>query len=130
MNDSGDKKNGVRVQDADPDLIVKKKSLKERMNWNPKSPLEIILEDYNLTNAGIGVPHSFQCPPAAELLIVQEPHLDEVVEGPRVAPRFLPLLGHHIGPLLCVALRHFSFAESFGLRFTRSRVLKKTMAGC
>jgi hypothetical protein len=32
MNDSGEKKNGVRVQDADPDLIVKKKSLKERMN--------------------------------------------------------------------------------------------------
>ena len=32
MNKSGNEKNGVRVQVADPDLIVKKKAFKERMN--------------------------------------------------------------------------------------------------
>ena len=129
MNESGNKKNGVRVQVADPDLIVNKKTLKERVNWNTKSPLEIIFKYYNLTSARVGITLSFRCSPATELLIVQKTHLDEVVEGPRVAPRFLPLLGHHLGPLLCVALRHFSFAESFGLGSKGLRVLGTMMGG-
>ena len=40
MNKGGDKKNCVRVQNADPDLIVKKKALEERMDRNPKAPFE------------------------------------------------------------------------------------------
>jgi hypothetical protein len=70
MNESGNKKNGVRVQVVDLDLILKKKTLKERMNWNPKYPLEIIFKNYNLTSAGVGVTLPFQCSPAVELLIV------------------------------------------------------------
>jgi len=40
MNKGGDKKNGVQVQIADPDLIIKKKTLKEGLDRNPKAPLE------------------------------------------------------------------------------------------
>jgi hypothetical protein len=40
MNEGGDEKNRVRVQVADPDLIVKKKALEERVDRNPKAPLE------------------------------------------------------------------------------------------
>ena len=48
---------------------------------------------------------------------MQEPHPDEVVEGFCVALGLLPFLGHHLGPLLGVALRHFLPVESFELRF-------------
>ena len=85
------------------------------MNGNPKSPFEEIIKDYNLTDAGVGVALPIWRPPAAEFLVVQQSHSDEVVEGPRAAPRFFPLLGHHLGPLLRVALRHFFCAESFEL---------------
>ena len=54
MNKGGDEKNGVRVQVADPDLIVKKKALEERMDRNPKAPLEEILKNDNFTGAGSG----------------------------------------------------------------------------
>jgi len=70
------------------------------MNGNPKSPFEVIIKDYDLTGAGVGVTLSLWCPPAAELLVVQEPHSDEVVERPRGAPKLFPLLRHHLGPLL------------------------------
>jgi len=43
------------VQVADPDLIVKKEALKKRMNWNPKTRLEEILKNDDLTSAGVGV---------------------------------------------------------------------------
>jgi len=35
---------------------------------------------------------------------MQQPHLDEVVEGPSGAPGLLPFFGHHLGPLLGVTL--------------------------
>jgi hypothetical protein len=41
------------VQIANPNLVVKAKALEERMNRNPKSPLEEILEYNNLTRLGI-----------------------------------------------------------------------------
>ena len=85
------------------------------MNGNPKSPFEVIIKDYDLTGAGVGVTLSLWCPPAAELLVVQEPHSDEVVEGPRVAPRLFPLFGHHLGPLLRIALCHCRSRKSFEL---------------
>ena len=85
------------------------------MNRNPKSPLEKIFKNNNLTGSGIWITFSFRCPPTAEFLVVQKPHLDEVVEGPRGASGFFPLLGHHLGPFLQVALCHFYYAESFEL---------------
>jgi len=129
MNEGRDKESGVRVQIADPDLIVKKKTLKERMNGNPKSPFEITLKNYDLTGAGVGVTLSFWCPPAAELLVVEKPHSDEVVEGPRGAPRFLPLFFHHLGPFLRIALRHLHSRASFELGVECFGVLRMAMAG-
>jgi len=87
------------------------------MNGNPKSPLEKIFKNYDLTGARVGVVFPFRCSPAAELLIVQKSHLDEVVEGSCVAPGFLPFLGHHLDPLLGITLRHFFLVEGFELGF-------------
>jgi hypothetical protein len=42
------------MQITNPNLIVQAKTLEERMNRNPKSPLEEILEYNNLTRLGIG----------------------------------------------------------------------------
>jgi hypothetical protein len=42
------------MQIANPDLIVHAKALEERMNRNPKSPLEKIFEYNDLTGSGIG----------------------------------------------------------------------------
>ena len=100
MDGSRDKENKVRVHITIPDLIVKENTLKKRMNGNPKSPFEVILKNYDLTGAGVGVTLPLWCPPAAELLVVQKPHSDEVVEGPRGAPRLLRLFSHHLGPFL------------------------------
>jgi hypothetical protein len=41
------------MQIANPNLIVKTKPLEERMNRNPKSPLEEIFEYNDLTRLGI-----------------------------------------------------------------------------
>jgi len=71
MNEGGDEKNRVWVQVADPDLIVKKKALEERVDRNPKSPLEKIFKNYDLTGTGVGVAFPFRRPPAAELLVVK-----------------------------------------------------------
>jgi len=54
MDEGRNKKNGVRVQIADPDLIVKKKTLKKRVDRNPKAPLEKIFKNYDLTARGSG----------------------------------------------------------------------------
>jgi len=62
--------NGVRVQVADPDLVVKKKALEKRMDRNPKAPLEEILKNNNLTGARVGVALPLWRPPAAELLVM------------------------------------------------------------
>jgi len=50
---------------------------------------------------------------------MKEPLLDEVVEGPCVAPGFLPFFGHHLGPLLDITLRHHNSRKvsSSALRF-------------
>jgi len=108
MDECGDKENRVRVQIANPDLIVEKNTLEKRMDGNPKTPFKEILEDYNLTGAGVGVALPLRCPPSSEFLIVQESLFDEVFEGSCVAVGFLPFLGHHLGPLLGIALRHFN----------------------
>jgi hypothetical protein len=39
MNESGNEQNGVGMQIADPNLVIKKKALKKRMNRHPKPPL-------------------------------------------------------------------------------------------
>jgi hypothetical protein len=53
VNEGRHEQNRVRVQIADPDLVVKKQSLKKWMKWYPKSPLEKILKYDNLTSSGI-----------------------------------------------------------------------------
>ena len=58
MDKGGDKENRVRVQIANPDLIVKKKTLEKKMNRNPKSPLEKIFKNYYLTSGALQAPSS------------------------------------------------------------------------
>jgi len=106
MDKSGNKKNRVRVQIADPNLIVKKKPLEKRMDRNPKTPLEKIFKNNDLTSTRVGITLPFRRPLAAELLAVQQPHADEVVERPGAASGFFPLLRHQLTPFLRVALRH------------------------
>jgi len=112
VNEGSHKKNQVWVQIANPDLVVKKQTLKKGMNRHPKAPLEEILKNYDLTNSGIRITFSLRRPPTAKLLVVQYPHLDEVVEGPGGAPGLLPFFCHHLGPLFGVALGHFLCKES------------------
>jgi hypothetical protein len=106
MDEGRDKKNGVQVQIAYLDLIVKKKTLEKRVDRNPKAPLEKIFKNHDLTGTRVGVALPFRRPPAAELLAVKQPHADEVVEGPHAAPGLLPLFRHQLGPFLGVTLRH------------------------
>jgi len=116
---SGDKKNRVRVQIANPDLIIEKKTLEKRMNGNPKTPLKEIIEDNNLTGAGVGVALPLWRSPSSDFLIMQKPLSDEVVEGSCVALGLLPFLGHHLSSLLRIALSHFGSwkLSSSALRF-------------
>jgi len=58
------------VQIANPDLVVKKQTLKKRMNRHPKTPFEEILEYYDLTGLRIRVAFSLWHPPAAKLLVI------------------------------------------------------------
>jgi hypothetical protein len=46
------------MQIANPNLIVQTQRLEERMNWNPKSPLEEVFKYNNLT--GLGVREAFR----------------------------------------------------------------------
>ena len=49
MNESGDKKDRVGMQITNPNLIIQTEPLKERVHWNPKTLLEEIFENHNLT---------------------------------------------------------------------------------
>jgi len=129
MNESGNKKNGVGMQIANPNLIITKKALKKRMNRHPKSPLEKIFKNNDLTSSRIQVTLPFLRPPATKLLVVQKPHLDEVIEGPHGALGFFPLLGHRLDPFLRVTLRHSYCAESFELGVEWLKVLRRAIAG-
>jgi len=59
VDEGGDKKNRVRVQIANPNLIVKEKTLEKRMNGNPKSPLKKIFKNYDLIGARVGLASPF-----------------------------------------------------------------------
>ena len=63
------------MQVADPNLIVKKKALEERMDGNPKTPLEEIFKNDNLTGARVGVAFSLWRPPRKERLHSYPVHL-------------------------------------------------------
>jgi hypothetical protein len=54
MDERRDKKDRVGMQIANPDLIIQAKALEERMNRNPKSPLEKIFKHNHLIGSGIG----------------------------------------------------------------------------
>ena len=123
VNEGRDKENGVRVQIANPDLIVKKKALKERVNRNPKPPLEKIFKNYDLTRTRVGVAFPFRCSPAAELLIVQQPHSNEVVEGSRAAPGFF----HSLAIISALFFESLFTIDALGR--TLNWVLKMAMVG-
>jgi hypothetical protein len=53
MNGSRDKKDRVWMQIANPDLVVQANALEERVNRNPKSSLEKIFKNNDLTGSGI-----------------------------------------------------------------------------
>ena len=56
------------------------------MHWNPKTPLEEILENHNLTWLWIGEAFSFRRMPSRECLIVEHSHGDEVFDGLLIVP--------------------------------------------
>ena len=85
MNEGGDKKNRVGMQIANPNLIIQTEPLKERVHWNPKTLLEEIFKNHNLTWLWIGVPFSFWHAPSCECLVVEYSHDDEVFDGLLVA---------------------------------------------
>ena len=78
------------------------------MHWNPKTPLEEIFENHNLTWLWIGVPLALRHVPSYEFLVVEYSHDDEVFDGLLVASRLPPLLRHDSGFLLGVTFRHES----------------------
>ena len=106
MDEGGDKKNRVGMQIANPNLLIQAETLKERVHWNPKTPLEEILENHNLTWLWIGEAFSFRRTPSREYLVVEHSHGDEVLDGLLIAPRLPPFLRHDPTFLLGVSLRH------------------------
>ena len=88
--------------------------MEERMDGDPKTPHEEVFQNDNLTGAGVGVAFSFRRPPAAELLVMQQAHFNEVVKGPRAALGILPFLRHQIGPFLRITLRHCRLKKRLG----------------
>ena len=85
MDEGGDKKNRVGMQIANPNLIVQTESLEERVHWNPKTPLEEILKNHNLTWLWIGAAFSFRRTPSCECLVVEYSHDDEILDGLLIA---------------------------------------------
>jgi hypothetical protein len=69
------------MQIANPNLVVKAKALEERMNRNPKSPLKEIFEYNDVIGLGIGEAFRVRCSLASELLVMEHPQADELVDG-------------------------------------------------
>ena len=46
MDEDRDMKDGIRAQIAKTNLIIVNQSTEERMDWNTKSAIEIILKNY------------------------------------------------------------------------------------
>jgi len=86
MDEGGDKKNRVGMQIANPNLVIQTEPLKERVHWNPKTPLKEILENHNLTWLWIGVAFSFRRAPSHECLVMEHSHGDKVFDGLIIAP--------------------------------------------
>jgi hypothetical protein len=61
------------MQVANPNLIVQTKPLEERMNRNPKSPLEEIFEYNDLTGLGVREAFRVRHSPASECLVMKNP---------------------------------------------------------
>jgi hypothetical protein len=59
------------MQIANPNLVIQTKTLKERMDQNPKTPLEEIFEDNYLTRLGIEVAIAARWSPSSKLLVVK-----------------------------------------------------------
>jgi hypothetical protein len=61
------------MQIANPNLVIQTKPLEERMDRNPKTPLEEIFEDNYLTRLGIGVAIAARWMPSSKLPVVKHP---------------------------------------------------------
>ena len=85
MNEGGNKKNRVGMQIANPNLVIQIEPLKERVHWNPKTSLEEIFENHNLTWLWIGVPLALRRALSCEFLVVEYSHDDEVFDGLLIA---------------------------------------------
>jgi hypothetical protein len=59
------------MQIANPNLVIQTETLEERMDRNPKTPLEEIFKDNYLTMLGIGVAITARCPPSSKLPVVK-----------------------------------------------------------
>jgi hypothetical protein len=81
MDEHRNKEDRVRMQIADPNLVIQTETLQKRMDRNPKTPLEEIFEDDYLTRLGIRVAVAARWPPSCQLPVVQYAQPDEVVDG-------------------------------------------------
>jgi hypothetical protein len=59
------------MQIANPNLVIQTETLEERMDRNPKTPLEEIFKDNYLTMLGIGVAIAARWPPSSKLPVVK-----------------------------------------------------------
>jgi hypothetical protein len=55
--------------------------LEERIDRNPKTPLDEIFEDNYLTRLGIREAVAARWPPSSKLLVVKHAQADEVIDG-------------------------------------------------
>jgi len=54
MNKGSNKKDVIGMQIANPNLIIQKRTLEKRMNWDPKTPLKEIFKNDDLTRSRTG----------------------------------------------------------------------------
>jgi hypothetical protein len=88
------KEDRVGMQIANPNLIIQEQPLKERMDRNPKTPLEEVFEDNDLTRLRVGVAVTDRKPPSSELPVMEHPRGDELVDITVGGLRHPPLLPH------------------------------------
>jgi hypothetical protein len=81
VDENRNKEDRVGMQIANPNLVIQTKTLKERMDWNPKTLLEEIFKNNYLTKLGIGVVVAACWPPSCKLPVVKHAQADEVVDG-------------------------------------------------
>ena len=54
MNKGSNKMDVIGMQIVNPNLLIQKRTLEKRMNWDPKTPLKEIIKKDDLTRSQIG----------------------------------------------------------------------------